>query len=397
MPVILTGKNVAGLIGVSAAKLSAFRCESGSTAPLLYQIDEVNNGRVVPNDASAQIPRDDTPGVIDEDDQIVFMLRDTGEACNTEQLSRARGTLITVKVETSMLKAPGFVYFLISDRGYVPSQTLVRYNPAEHLVETGAYTMAYDPKHPFQMHRFIMADLKGRANDDVMDRLKVRMIVKALGSIITLHFNEDDLESTLIGTRAGPIRVVRELNVVLRPVPGFAIPVNTALIHYERLYHAEISFTLPKAAALVLSSMSIDVGLDYRDLRGVRISTSGMREGALVDGSMIAQEQSFPLGDDRWFSINGLGVNHVAVLEFEKGLKLTPVAVFADSPEFKEPPEEYPGALPWVGYGLLGWQDLVANHPYAFKIDIAILPGFPDGGAVGAVRAIREGIKTTAQ
>lgn len=119
-----------------------------------------------------------------------------------------------------------------------------------------------------------MNDLEGASDQNVVDRLKVRFDVKALGSLIQLSIDEDDFDCRLESLRAGPVRVVREYLVYVTPLPGFKLKA------YVTLYPLRAHVAWP--AALFTSSLDVLFASDYTDLRGVRLSTSAFYREALL-------------------------------------------------------------------------------------------------------------------
>lgn len=397
LPLIVQGSAVPSLLGASVIKLSAFSCRSGSIQPILFQLDEVNaDDRVVPSEASAAITRDDEPGVVDSNDQILFMMKDLGDACPADQLAKARGKLTEIQVTASYLETPGVIYVLVSDRGYVPSNPLVRYDPATQTVITSSYTHGYLESPPFLYNRISYADMQGRSNEDLLDRVKVRFFIKAVGSLVRLTMTEEDVKSTLDGTRVGPLRVSRELTASIEPLPGFAVKTLVTYEHYERLWRARVKFLMPKPAAMFLNSMDVSFIHDFIDLRGIRLSTSGLPQGTLIDGKMIEQERNLTLTDQPWFMISGSGINQVTTVEYDSALKLEPTAIFIDSEAEADPPEEAPGGLPAVGFQLKNWEGLKAQW-YNFGASIAPLKSFPEGGGNGFYKALHEEVGITSR
>ncbi|MEW6776149.1 MAG: hypothetical protein AB1405_07640, partial [Bdellovibrionota bacterium] len=347
------------------------------------------DGRVLPPGGSPALEKDEQPGVIDANDEIIFLLKDLAGPCPEEQLAAAKGDLTVLRASAANLRAPAFAYLLLAEKSFLPSDTPVAYDASTDTVTTDGYFWGYDSKRPFHYSRMGYADLQGRSKEDLLDRLKVRMRVKALGSMVQLLFKEDEIESRLDGVRWGPVRVVREVWAQIKPVPGLAIPLTIRFAHYPRLWQASVKFRMPQMAALSVSSMDVALIHDFVDLRGIRLSTSGLSQGTVIDGKMIEQERSLDLGPQPWFMISGLGLNQVTVVDLEPGLNLRATALFVEGgAEVADRPEEVPGGLPSVGYGFTGWENLKART-YAFGANIAALPGFPEGGGTGFYRTLR--------
>ena len=388
LPVVLSAKDVPALEGARIVSLSGFSCREERPEPLLFQVDERNEqDRYVSSEAGSTLTRDESPGVLDANDEIVFMASDLGNACGAEALARVRGTLIDVELSGENYPETGHVYLLLGDKGYVPNRSLIEYDATTHTVSSNAYTMGYDPAIPFIYKRLNYTDLKGRAKEDILDRLKVRIEARALGSLVTLRFDEEDFDASLDALKRGPIRVIREMTVRVPVAPGVSVTAKVTFLHYERLWQGIVTLDIPDTVATVTSSMDVALIHDFVDLRGLKLSTSGLPQGTLIDGRMIELERNLKLTGDTWFMLTGGGLYEVTTIEFDRSLKLEPTALFVDGNEETAPPEDHPGGLPSVGLEFLDWQSLKPGV-HSFSAHMAQLPGFPNGGGGGFYKTL---------
>ncbi|MCB0218919.1 MAG: hypothetical protein KDH09_04435, partial [Chrysiogenetes bacterium] len=188
LPLVVSGNQVPTLGGQSLLGLTAFRCAAGKTTPVVFQVDEINSqNRVVSGDALPEVSADEQPGLIDDNDQIVFMQRDLGERCGEEQLGRARGKLVELEASGGSLKDKAYLYLLSAERGHVPSSSAVRFDKSRQTISTPAYEMTYSIEHPHMLTSFILHELRLRENKNVLDRMNVLMDAKALGALVQLH------------------------------------------------------------------------------------------------------------------------------------------------------------------------------------------------------------------
>lgn len=388
LPIVLSAKDVPALDGARIVSLSGFSCRGERPEPLLFQVDERNGqGRYVSSEASGALARDESPGVLDANDEIVFMASELGEPCSAEALARVRGRLLEIQIAGENYPDPGHVYLLVGEKGYVPNRTLIDYDTATSTVRTDAYTMGYDPDLPFIYKTLTYADLKGRAKEDILDRLKVRIEARALGSLVTLRFDEEDFDATLDALKRGPIRVIREMTVHVPVAPGVSVTASVTFLHYERLWQGIVTLDIPDTVATVTSSMDVALIHDFVDLRGLKLSTSGLPQGTLIDGRMIELERNLKLTGDTWFMLTGGGLYEVTTIEFDRSLKLEPTALFVDGNEETAPPEDHPGGLPSVGLEFLDWQNLKPGI-HSFSAHMAQLPSFPNGGGGGFYKTL---------
>ncbi len=398
LPVILKGSQVPALIGTSALNISAFACYGDAFRQVIIQVDELNaDERVTSPDPRSKIAKDDQPGVLDPNDEVLFMLHDAGNSCGKERLARARGALVEVKLSPSYLKEPVYIYLLGGDSAVAPSgKRLVRWDDDNQTAYAGGYIWGYDKTHPFMSNRISFTELRGRSEEDMLDRLKVRIKVKTIGNLLNLKVTEDDIDSEIVGVRAGPIRVTREQNLVIHSVPGFDITALVSFQHFERLWRADVRIRFPKSAAMFVSSMDVAFLHDFTDLKGLRLATSTVPQGTSIDGKMLDEEKTIEFGAEPWYFITGNGANQITAIDLDPSLKLITSVVFIDDPDYSDPPESIKGGLPSVGYQYTGWENLQAKT-YHFGANITFLSGFPEGGATGYYKTLRAPLKVEAR
>ncbi len=387
IPAVLKGSMIEPLLGTPVIQLSAFRCnEEGKLSPLLFQLDEVNaQGRYVPNIGTG-IARDDRPGIFDENDEIVSMVQDWGVNCPETLLAAARGTVVRVETRAHYLDGPAVAYFLAGERGLAPDQFRVKYDAANDRISSAGWTLGWDRKHPTILVEMNNNNLRGRETENILDRLKFRFRATAIGNLLTLNVSEEEIEAKLLGVRAGPLRVIREIDATATPVPGFSIPAAVTAFHYDRSLVVEGIYSFPKMAALFTSSMDMTVTMDFDRLQGLTVSTQKVPVGTRVDGKMLDSDRSLAMGNEPWYMASGLGLNLIGIVEVDKEMRGRSSALFVDSETDPRPPERVPGGLPELGYQFLGWENLKARE-YKVQGYAISLPGFPEGGGSGFYKA----------
>ncbi len=378
-PVVMTGAEIPELKGRNVAEISLLSCTEGRIRPVLFQIDEfTDDGRIVPNVFKGEAVKDSTPGVIDENDEIVLMARDLGDDCPAEQLARAQGKVTEIAFTGQPVKK---VYALAGPAGTLPSTTGLRYDRTTDTIVTPAYTWGYSLKYPHIFDKLSFRDYRG-APPDQLDRLKVRMKARSLGNLMTIRVDEEDIESELRGVRAGPVRIVRDLPLSVAPVPGFRISAVVQFIHYERIWDAQVRFRLPAHAALFLSSLDVQFMMDLNDTRGLRFVTKTEPQGLPVEGNSTQGPVLVDMGSEPWLLMTGQGLTEVVFVNYDKALKLSPSAFYTDNKTLPDPPEETPGCSPCSGFELNRWEDLKAQW-YSFGAQVLLPPRFPEGGGSG--------------
>lgn len=240
------------------------------------------------------------------------------------------------------------------------------------------------------------SDLKGRKDEDILDRLKARLEARALSSLVTLEMDEEDFDSTLDADKRGPVRIIRETTVRVPVFPGVTVIAKVTFFHYERLWKGVVQLDIPDSVATLTSSMDVALIHDFVDLCGLNLSTSGLPEGTLIDGRMIEIERNLTLTNDTWFMLTGDGLYEVMTVDFDRSLKLEPTALFVDGQGETAPPEDHPGGLPAVGLQFLDWNSLEPGA-HSFSAHMALLPSFPNGGGSGFYKTLHAQQTITAQ
>ena len=185
-----------------------------------------------------------------------------------------------------------------------------------------------------------------------------------------------------------PIRVIRDVNLRVTPVPGLTINAFVIFTHYERYWDAVVHFKMPGPAAMFTSSLDVTFFQDFTNLNGVQFSTAALPKGALIDGRMLEMERSMAFGDNPWSQITGRGITFLTIIQYDQRLSLAGRVQFIDDPNHRSPPEDNVGASPLIGFELTNWENLKAQW-YSFSAQEAFLTGFPEGGGNGFYQTMR--------
>jgi len=198
-PIIVPGTKLPALIGRPVDELVLFTFEADSWSPIPFQIDEraddITGTYVIFED-----------GLLDANDELVFMAGDTGQLAgdNWPEDAEARQNP-RARIAASDPLSPGdmgWAYLFRSTTLSTSATSYVDWDETLQTVTTISYTAAFSPS------AFVgLSDLTIHGNDvDILDRQKIRL----RSSIITL--DEEDLTAFLTPTVSipvvGPVRGV---------------------------------------------------------------------------------------------------------------------------------------------------------------------------------------------
>ena len=214
-PVDLLGAQIPSLFGVPIAHVWAYRYSAAdqSFEQIPLQVDEValydlTHGGGSPVYETTLDWNGVENGVIDSDDQIVFMARDGGDRVLDAQdwVAGADSTRWEIRI-SDPAGGEAYVYLYTSStiEDDDPDFQYVEYvegSPSSGVasVETETYALGYEG-------RWRVTDMRATGGPDVLDRVKVRVFGLRGGE------TEENFEtsSSMLGTIGGKVRVTREV------------------------------------------------------------------------------------------------------------------------------------------------------------------------------------------
>jgi hypothetical protein len=356
-PLILKGSRLGQLLGVREKRLEVLAMHGGLFVPIPFQVDErLPDGRYALPDGPEPLA-DDSPGILDRDDEVVMMLADMGERAKQPATLPARALEIEV---VDPLGGPNrYAYIAAVAAPERSPRTYVDYDSMFDRIETDCYKMRFTAGWPTD---FALQDRIHQGGPSLVDRFKVRTRAKIL-EFFTFRLNEDDIRNRLVAWRLGPIRLIRRVEHSVRLLLGIHSPEVTSQTFFYRNYidnPTEVRF--PWLPRLIFSDVVVRADIDYIALKGFRLSWSTMRGEPVVtlSGSKreLALMNASPPPKARWLALEGQ--NHLMFQTFSPSFDLSLIdqrLYYVDS-STPDPPETYPGQHPGVGYVTTGWTNL---------------------------------------
>jgi len=376
-----------GLATVSAAALACLRGRDESTvaifacatacAPIPWQLDERDGEGRWALDQGPQPNRDDPPGVLDDNDELLWMAADGGRRVQIRELPNVDGCAVELEVRRG---GEATWAYAVATRGEAPRSALryVRYDPVADRAEGERVAVGFGAPTP----RYLaLRGRDGAFGPNLLDRLKVRASARLLG-FIPLGRDEDDIEYEFSAWRAGPIRVLRREYQWVR----LASWLRTPIFETETLMTRD-AMTLPVRLKLnfpptyFFGGIEVQAVLDFRDLRGWQVAAAGAEP--LAVGADGANRLDGARSD--WVALRG--PDAALLLELVRGASLAtlvPTVVYRDDHD-AHPPEEVPGEEPGLGYRLTEWSKIDRGEHW-FAAVARALPRDADLAAVARER-----------
>jgi hypothetical protein len=244
-PVVIVGSQTPDLLGTSVTKIVVFKFveASGTWVQIPFQIDERTAG-------GDFFTADD--GLWDTNDQLAFMAQDCGDQAFPTQW--APGTNQTTRQEvvvTDPLTGNVAWAYVYTAPSVTPVSTMyMTYSGTSSNTITGQnYQIDFLDGKPNIQTAMRITPAGGGDATDLLDRSKARITIRV---IFDLKYTEEDLNSTIVGTKLGPVRFIERFTSTLTGFnaldatayyyPGFIRTFTTIISNFFDLRHLRYSF-----------------------------------------------------------------------------------------------------------------------------------------------------------
>lgn len=353
------------LRGRHQSSVAVFAC-ADACRPIPWQLDErAGDGRWALEQGPDANP-DDPPGVLDDNDELLWMAADAGRRAAASELPDAGDCAVELEVHRG--DQVGWAY-AVATRGPAPRSPAryVAYDPAADRVEGARVAVGFGAPTP----RYLaLRGRDGAFGPNLLDRLKVRAHARFLG-FIPLGRDEDDIEYEFSAWHAGPVRVLRREYQWVRLASWLRTPIfETETLMTRDAMTLPVRLRLNFPPSYFFAGIEVQAVLDFRDLRGWQVAAAGAAP--------------VTVGDDDARRLDGVHSDWVAlrgpeatlVLELVRGpslATLVPTIVYRDDGE-PQPPEAVAGERPGVGYRLREWSEVDRGHHWFAAVARALPP-----------------------
>jgi hypothetical protein len=295
----VVGKSAPLLIGLRSSSIRVYAFDDGSAAPIPFQVDERNRRGHWANDEGAEPVRDETPGVFDDNDVIVFMNRDLGARGARSRLPHGAAKWIEVRVGAQSTPN-GFAYVGAFDAP--PPLPAEQRDYADYVadhdeIRAERYTVRFGaplPTYIALVHR------QGENGLNILNGVRAHALVKILAGLFRFERSEKDLQSTIQGWRDGPVRAIRSAKYWIRLPLGFKARGRVALLFYRDFVEGRAQVEIRIPPRLVPADGWLTAYFDFRDFTNGRVvGPSGVLEQP-IDGTMTETKRAFASQPVRW-------------------------------------------------------------------------------------------------
>jgi hypothetical protein len=282
---IVTGKELPKLLNKTVDPYSVMAISDNKITPIPFQFDDLNVKNLV-HVPGGKIPAQGQVGIFEENDQLAFMYKDMGPKATPEQLQGIEGSIVS-ELEISEDGVQRYAY-LVEGNSQRSDKRYAHYNFETGLVETETYRLQVDPKHILVWEDWIIKGFEGTPSaPNILDTMKVRIKAK-LGFIkATLH--NSLIPVNTLAVKNGPVRAIVEADATIA-----ILGINLAQGGLTTTFTAQTIeyplFVFFPTAGKALSSLAIDVTLDYVDFEGSRYRTALGPKEPMITGTKEAEK-----------------------------------------------------------------------------------------------------------
>jgi len=381
-PVILRPNQYPQIDGRAIDSLSVQAVRGGKMIPIPFQIDEIDEQGWVFTGEDAPYDLLGEAGVYDENDELIFMFRDTGRLRYNElTMAKPPGDGQIIK-EMVLKDAQGKKRY-----AYLMKNSTAR-NTADYVlfdIDTGvAQTVFYNFKTKPD-NFLVFEDFKANVGDQQNHRIVDSILVDVSTNVFTKWSprislnNFDNLQAQPVASKDGQVRAATliKLWVVIAKVPVFRIVAQLNV--WDQGLGLPIRINIPGAEILTgfLVDPLIDIAIDFNELTGAHVNSaiSPDPDGfGVVDGMMSDFEKNSQITlKDNWMWLeSGHGWDVFFQLDTPPDLDVGVSMFYQDDPSLVYKNEAFAGAWPRVGYRI----DRLPKEE--LNIDIDVQFWFPD-------------------
>ena len=364
---IIKGSELPMLLGKSSKNFSIMVIKDNTFTPIPYQFDDVDilGFPYVPNGYFEINGKED---IIEPQDELVFMLRDTGEKASADQIGKLKGSENSLVAELSF-QANDVSYFayVVENNAERSDKYYAFFDQKTGLVSTDKYTLQTTPDDILIWGDLMYFDYEPGVT--IFDTMKLRIRAK-LGFIKATIYN-DLIPTKIIAVKNGPIRSLVSFQIKIALLGIKLANAGSVMTFSEEAIKVPVFAHIPSIAA-TLSDLSIDISVDFNDFSGAKVRTALGPSTPMIVGSDAGSKP-----EDQKISIQNNWVSGTS----EKGFD---VVAFFKTPDSFNPnlgilyydafwgakpdkPERFEGSHPEIGYHI---KNIPHNIDALFTIEL---------------------------
>jgi hypothetical protein len=315
-PVVMKGTALTDRRGQPLEGFRLYACHLGKFVPIPYQFDEytAEGSKVLP-DAGPEANPEQGNGLLDPQDEFLFMAHDVGDRVLPGQWIEQIRDVLEITLKDPIDGGTGWCY-LVRFHGTPPEPSPLDY---------AAYVQKYNQHLSFyvfnqssfkviggKLYRQVfpqlckIPDYAGGNFRSFIDRVKFRTRVRLFFGSVKIEIDEDQFSGDTLALRDGPVRCTRRAWGRIH-ILGFKTPrILADIVQYDTFYANPVELSVPINPGLVLTDLTLFSGTDLTtSTYGSLWYNSNNLEGFRVDGRMSERERTMKDDPEAWRLVTG--------------------------------------------------------------------------------------------
>lgn len=299
-PVVIAASALPGALGRSTAGIALYRVGNGHLAAMPFQFDARDRS----GDIDITVPRDFT---LDDNDELVFMAKDTGD--RADGATRASTAGLEIEVIDPLDGGRGWAYLLPATTPTVaaPPAAYVRFDPDRDRATSDLYEVDYADGRNFLTGLRVTPGAGGNGENLLRQtRMLGEPIFSLLFGDLHLSFTERNTIVRVDGIKNGWIRSVRRVHLSVDLGPLFPdLPSGTVYtLHYFSSFSTPTQMSVPWLALKALRAFRFENVVEFSRPDAAQRYWDAANPGgtALAAGSAEDIETS---RDHEWWAVSG--------------------------------------------------------------------------------------------
>lgn len=267
--------------------------------PIPYQFDEMSEDRFVfiEGEKSVALKMEGVasklkgkPNFFDEDDQLIFMLRDAGPKRKSDTYSDGE---VYAEIEITTRDNQKRYVYVVGDARNEFDNYYVRYSSEIGRAETEFYSLKVNPKNALVWDEFYFESFDGAHERQPIDTMKLGFRANVVpAAMIPVYLNNKNLKAKALTEKSGPIRATTTYRQTLKYLGAPWFVSKTQIQHFESKVQYDFILRMPEARRQMLANPKIRISTDGWDLNGADIVLSSAPDIiGKVDGKVSEEEK----------------------------------------------------------------------------------------------------------
>jgi len=390
-PVIVSTSKMPFLQRLPVGNFRIFASVKGTFNPIPFQIDEKSSEEDYVFPKGAKSKKKDY-GRIGEFDELVFMSKDSGDRVPKNKIPYGFEKGAEIEINDPLTKGKSYVYLLysrnvetmpVSDKKYINAA-------GKQWVEGTYYRVGRSTEEQAEKHQNIVdyfAILKdaGGNGENILDRVKYRSRVVALGGTVRFERDESNFRTQLIAELDGPIRTISHFKNSVYLIMRITTPPQTYNVtYYYNGYITPVYIDIPIDLSIIknlVKTAYFQSTLDFNESAiGMFYYNPLHKRGILIDGKPSRKEENIEKEPFQWVVIAGekQGAWMLRVVPPKKNFPLGLNCYFVDDITKPDSPEGIKGQIGNMGFTVSNIMEAKAGRHKVLTY-VYFLPGYKPG------------------